>query len=502
MEDNAGEEIWAGNPPALETMEYLLRCGICYETMNIALITPCSHNFCSLCIRKYMQYKTSCPRCFANVNESELKNNRVLDEIITLLPRLKTQVKISPTDGIYLETPSEENRQVRTPQKQVVASEPAANLAKESLNTSFGSAPGTPKGKAKPTPEGKAKPRSIWESLTRSPVAGSSKVVPKVPCPVCGVQIAERSINLHIDKCLDSGGKPQGTNSAFMLAMQKSVNLQMRKRMPKLVYSLMKDAELRKRCYEVNLSIQGDRKTLIKRHKRYTLMYNSECDSANPRPVEEIVNQVMKEEREERMANSNPWKSFQVDRKADPKVIEQAQAKYRSENQSHFSKLMADLKQRQSNKKDAKQKSATQTSAEKSPSLKQEIPRTPSPEKPTDPSPGNVSVQAQEVDPGEQQEPASGEPGTPNSEMDLLLTQQHSPELRKKRSTSRVSSYLEDEDSDSPFSEPRKRVVSPVYVVSDDDPWDDEPRQKVTKRLKSSQDEQPLRRSRRKKLKS
>ncbi|CAB3364124.1 Hypothetical predicted protein [Cloeon dipterum] len=322
MEDNAGGKTWAGNPPPLETMEYLLRCGICYESMKIALITPCSHNFCSLCIRKYMQYKTSCPQCFASVTESELKNNRVLDEMITLLPRLKTQVKKSPTDGLYLEKSSEENRQVRTPQKQVVASEPVANLAKESLNSSFGSAPGTP--------EGKAKPRSIWESLTRSPVAGSSKVVPMVPCPVCGVQIPERSINLHIDRCLESGGKPQETNSVFKLQTQQSTNIQIRKRLPKLVYALMKDAELRKKCVEASLSTQGDRKTLIKRHKRYSLLYNSECDSANPRPVKEILKQVEKEEREERMANSKTWKSFQVDRKADPKVIEQVQAKYSS----------------------------------------------------------------------------------------------------------------------------------------------------------------------------
>jgi hypothetical protein len=89
----------------------------------------------------------------------------------------------------------------------------------------------------------------------------------------------------------------------------------------------MKDPELRKKCAEAKLSNQGDKKTLVKRHKRfvssdfllfiwskykrdyrYTLLYNSECDSSNPRPVSEIIKQVEREEREEAKANSKVFK--------------------------------------------------------------------------------------------------------------------------------------------------------------------------------------------------
>jgi hypothetical protein len=41
---------------------------------------------------------------------------------------------------------------------------------------------------------------------------------------------------------------------------------------------------------------------------RYTLLYNSECDSSNPRSVSEIVKQVEREEREEAKANSKVFK--------------------------------------------------------------------------------------------------------------------------------------------------------------------------------------------------
>lgn len=103
-----------------------------------------------------------------------------------------------------------------------------------------------------------------------------------------------------------------------------------RRRLPKLVYELMKDGELRRKCTETKLSTQGDKKTLVKRHKRlvcrsfcissilflcqnyydvrYTLLYNAECDSINPRPVSEIVKQVEREEREEAKANSKVFK--------------------------------------------------------------------------------------------------------------------------------------------------------------------------------------------------
>lgn len=44
---------------------------------------------CSICIRKYMLYKTNCPSCFAETVETQLKFNRTIDNIIIILKRLK-----------------------------------------------------------------------------------------------------------------------------------------------------------------------------------------------------------------------------------------------------------------------------------------------------------------------------------------------------------------------------------------------------------------------------
>jgi hypothetical protein len=46
---------------------------------------------------------------------------------------------------------------------------------------------------------------------------------------------------------------------------------------------LLQDNDLRKKCKAEGLSTRGDRRALISRHQRFTLLYNSECHLYNPR---------------------------------------------------------------------------------------------------------------------------------------------------------------------------------------------------------------------------
>ena len=47
---------------------------------------------CSLCIRKYIQFKTECPVCFAVLYESQLRANRIVDSFVSMLPPLKDRL--------------------------------------------------------------------------------------------------------------------------------------------------------------------------------------------------------------------------------------------------------------------------------------------------------------------------------------------------------------------------------------------------------------------------
>ncbi|KAI1890922.1 hypothetical protein AGOR_G00158580 [Albula goreensis] len=68
---------------SLKNLDALLRCPICFEYLNISMMTKCSHNFCSLCIRKFLSYKLQCPVCNLAMTELDLRNNRILDDLVT-----------------------------------------------------------------------------------------------------------------------------------------------------------------------------------------------------------------------------------------------------------------------------------------------------------------------------------------------------------------------------------------------------------------------------------
>ncbi|XP_071491333.1 uncharacterized protein [Diadema antillarum] len=75
---------WPASVPGLKTIDTLLRCGICYEYFDIAMMIPkCSHNYCSICIRRYLNYKNLCPTCNTPVEAAALCNNRSLDELVS-----------------------------------------------------------------------------------------------------------------------------------------------------------------------------------------------------------------------------------------------------------------------------------------------------------------------------------------------------------------------------------------------------------------------------------
>merc|ERR1719295_814816 len=89
-----------------------------------------------------------------------------------------------------------------------------------------------------------------------------------VPCPVCQVRVPKRSINVHLDECLQeqAGGprkKPPQTTATtpnvLSSGIPKKASL---KPMRKVVYHLIKDSELKKMLKAEGLSVKGNRRTL------------------------------------------------------------------------------------------------------------------------------------------------------------------------------------------------------------------------------------------------
>ncbi|XP_041347364.1 E3 ubiquitin-protein ligase RAD18-like [Gigantopelta aegis] len=100
-------------PEAME-LDNLMRCPICFDHFNTAMILPsCSHNYCSLCIRKYFQFKTKCPMCGMPAADPDLRNNRILDSIVKQFLEFRKKVVLilnkKPADqlqsGVTLTSP-------------------------------------------------------------------------------------------------------------------------------------------------------------------------------------------------------------------------------------------------------------------------------------------------------------------------------------------------------------------------------------------------------------
>ncbi|XP_068249785.1 E3 ubiquitin-protein ligase RAD18-like [Palaemon carinicauda] len=406
---------WPSNIPELKRLDELLRCGICYELMSTSMVTVCSHNFCSICIRQYLGYKTQCPACFQETTGQQLRNNRLLDEIIGLFPGLrdktarhcqsikgntisayllkdedsndsngpassdvnlmspdvrnkaKKDVFMTPTQASSCNELLQTPRSTKSPK---LGETPKRNLASASSQSPLVSS--SPAGNSRPS-------NSIFNSklLVRSPSsmtasqssgtstslsqsarqsvsglfsilgerAGSDTATedPKVACPVCNVHVPERNINLHLDACLK---RMEEESKEAVVRISQTPK---RKPLPKLVYSLLSDKQLRQMLKEVGLPINGDKQQLSNRHRRYTTLYNVECDAAEPRPVQELLRQVEREEKEE--ARGTTKSIFSYDRKTPVEVIEKEQVNYLKKNDNHFAKLIADIKKRQEAKK-------------------------------------------------------------------------------------------------------------------------------------------------------
>ncbi|XP_057562281.1 E3 ubiquitin-protein ligase RAD18 isoform X2 [Hippopotamus amphibius kiboko] len=294
--DSLAEPRWPAGLAVMKTIDDLLRCGICFEYFNIAMIIPqCSHNYCSLCIRKFLSYKTQCPTCCVTVTEPDLKNNRVLDELVKSLNFARNQLlqfalespPISPASSssknlaAKVHTPVAfrhslkqgsrlmENFLIRETGGSVSELLIKENESKFSLQKEL-----SPSAKTRGTPSiEKSAPVSSQATVPETPSTSAFKQVTKVDCPVCGVNIPENHINKHLDSCLSREEKKESLRSS----------VHKRKPLPKTVYNLLSDRDLRKKLKQHGLSVQGNKQQLIKRHQEFVHMYNAQCDALHPK---------------------------------------------------------------------------------------------------------------------------------------------------------------------------------------------------------------------------
>ncbi|XP_035212974.1 E3 ubiquitin-protein ligase RAD18-like isoform X2 [Stegodyphus dumicola] len=315
----------------LNPLDSLLRCQICFEYFDTSMVTKCSHNYCSFCIRRYMQYKSQCPICFKVATEPELRNNRLIDEIL----RVYKLIRSSLSDGCksYKKETDLASDACRSYKKETNLVSDACITCKKETDLE-NKAPGSTAELDNTILAEVGKDSEIGENVSKktdtinkiSAFDGSSEV----SCPVCYKTMPEKRINIHLDYCLKQ---------------KDNEDTSQRKTLPKLVYHLLSEKEIKKKLKEHGLNTVGDRQTLIKRHKSFLTLYNANCDALNPKPVTEIIREIECQELEERL-NEQP-KTVQVNKKSDPAVIEKEHESYAKRHQSQFNTLINDIQQRE-----------------------------------------------------------------------------------------------------------------------------------------------------------
>ncbi|XP_038131120.1 E3 ubiquitin-protein ligase RAD18-like [Cyprinodon tularosa] len=246
------EEDLPPNLACLKNIDTLLRCPICFDFLNITMMTKCSHNFCSLCIRKFLSYKLLCPVCNSPLTEQDLRNNRLLDDLVVNFHDARQQLlkanfesppisPKTPASAVKCKTPIQKSqkssssilshffqKKPRTPGKEahqdVKLEEVQETPSRSAKGSDLHSGTAQMSVVIKEEPVDAEDPsikvlmsvnKQDTDFHTGSEKAHSSspsidvKPIIKVECPVCSVSVPQHFINKHLDTCLSSGEKKE-----------------------------------------------------------------------------------------------------------------------------------------------------------------------------------------------------------------------------------------------------------------------------------------------------
>lgn len=167
---------------------------------------------CSLCIRKYLHYKTQCPICSEETFEKDLRKNKLLDEIIIHYLNFKEKHD-KKFHCEKLLTAKDENSEIvcSTNNIEYKKEQDAFNTIEvshknfDSLTLTASNTPRRQKDYQQDvsTPSTSAELR-IPSMFTPKSRKGFQREEDRqvVTCPVCKVEVPQNNINRHLDDCL------------------------------------------------------------------------------------------------------------------------------------------------------------------------------------------------------------------------------------------------------------------------------------------------------------
>ncbi|KAI8054640.1 hypothetical protein BDF22DRAFT_742579 [Syncephalis plumigaleata] len=294
----------------LSDLDQRLRCPICKEFFKATVMfTECAHNFCSLCIRRSISAEGVCPVCRQNVLESNLVRNSILDDLATSFslarPRLQEIYGSGvPNNDVY--TPSN-GASALTKQSTPVARRTRSTACTDDVFADPQQDYNT-QGNRRPKRNISSVSTSNLQDIDDNPFAKRSQTRQSMAnrqvedtgeCPVCNQVYSMSRLVAHVNRCLEGGGTLSSPSPSPSSSSRNttSTTRYVPPKLSKCVYSVMKDKQLRALLEQHGLPTHGDRITLIRRHKEFSLLYNANADLPYPKRPVEVVRQFLREER-------------------------------------------------------------------------------------------------------------------------------------------------------------------------------------------------------------
>ena len=285
--------------PAFVQVDAGLRCQVCKDFYTSAVITSCSHTFCSLCIRRCLAADGKCPTCRASEQEVRLRKNVALQEVADAFVAARAQAlevatrkeeEAGSDDGVTVANSRGVKRKRRAGGD---AAEEGVQAPRRSQRRKFGGgAQGVAQRVTVVNDDGDDDDDD--EDYTADTMGSPDDGL--VACPICRKRMKDELVFSHLDLC---NGEETPSRQATHKPQSRTITTVQRvaappstrpppERLPALNYSLLKDNALRKKLSELNIASFGPKSLLVRRHLEWVALWNANCDSARPRSRTEL----------------------------------------------------------------------------------------------------------------------------------------------------------------------------------------------------------------------
>lgn len=379
------EKIINFQVPVLKDFDSLLRCHICKDILNIPVITPCSHTFCSVCIRDYLRNGNdeNCPLCLNDLNESLLRPELLLNEICKCY---KTEIK-----SVIVNKLNFSNNTIAVTEDIKVNKSSTKRKLGNTLNESFSLLKQQQTSKK---PKTGPNNNTIIDMLSRKKQKSSNifhnlsdnNTKEKSYCPICNNQFSLKYLQEHhIDNCLTTSSsdkneivnlsednlqqndvtesdeepepEPKYLKNYLQSALQSNLHDQMPK-LPNLQLNDITSSSLKQHLLKYNLPITGSKYNLIQRWKQWDVLYTSNyIDNPTPVPLSSIKNALIKWDTlnnkpiTSNVNSANGLASMLDNKKLDIKSEKFSRKNWESKNKRHYKRLIKIAKKQKTNLK-------------------------------------------------------------------------------------------------------------------------------------------------------